>query len=348
MPAALSPTPAPAPAPAPAPVPVEAPGWGLGRADLASDPPDPELLADAPPPHVWLVHRVLPWRMLAGQVVWVTDRAWGLEGTCRALGLEREAALFVEAETRAMDAALARRFGPRIARDAADALPAGESVRGLARLRARLAAGLAALAALWLPAAALLTPLAFLLLIVMNALTAGMRLAALTAASRHQPAVSAEVEEHGPAPCALADEPVEAPPAGPAGAALPRISLIVPLFREAGMVGPLSEALGRIDYPDDRLEVKLVVEADDAPTRRALEAAVLPPAWSVLVVPPGRPRTKPRALNYALAFCQGSIVGVLDAEDRPDPQQLRIVAAAFAGLPARYGCVQCRLAFHNA
>ncbi|MEM1300431.1 MAG: glycosyltransferase family 2 protein, partial [Pseudomonadota bacterium] len=129
---------------------------------------------------------------------------------------------------------------------------------------------------------------------------------------------------------------------------LPVISIMVPLFREAGMIRPLLVALGRLDYPRDRLDVKLVVEAADTATRVALAKAALPAWCSLVVVPEGRPRTKPRALNYALALCRGSLVGILDAEDCPAPGQLRTVAEAFAAAPPEVGCVQCQLSYHNA
>ena len=95
-------------------------------------------------------------------------------------------------------------------------------------------------------------------------------------------------------------------PTAPAAATpgpLPVYTVLVPLFREAGVVGDLLGSLRALDYPADRLEIMLVVEAVDGETRAALACARLDPHMQVLVVPEGDPRTKPRAIQYALAVC---------------------------------------------
>ncbi|MEL7347824.1 MAG: glycosyltransferase family 2 protein, partial [Pseudomonadota bacterium] len=302
-------------------------GIGLARADLAADPPDPALLAGQERPGLWLSHRVLPWRRLGGQLVWATDRAAALEETARALKLDPARAMFVIGDTPSMDQALAARFGDRLAREAESALPARASVRGLDAVRGGVAAALLAVAAAALAFGKAAAIVLLTALLALNTGTAVMRLCALIAGwSRRR----------------LPDTPpVDTPD-------LPVISIMVPLFREAGMIRPLLVALGRLDYPRDRLDVKLVVEAADTATRVALAKVALPAWCSLVVVPEGRPRTKPRALNYALALCRGSLVGILDAEDCPAPGQLRAVAEAFAAAPPEVGCVQCQLSYHNA
>ncbi|NRA99174.1 MAG: glycosyltransferase [Rhodobacteraceae bacterium] len=138
-------------------------------------------------------------------------------------------------------------------------------------------------------------------------------------------------------------------PAQPAShSVLPRISLLVPLFREAEIASRLVARLGRLDYPEHLLEVCLIVEADDTQTQRTLARTDLPPHMQVVAVPKGRIRTKPRALNYALPFTSGDIVGIYDAEDAPAPDQLRQVAAAFAANGPDVACVQGVLSFYNA
>jgi len=124
---------------------------------------------------------------------------------------------------------------------------------------------------------------------------------------------------------------------------LPTYTVLVPLYREAGMLPQLVAALGRLDYPPERLEIKLVVEADDAETVAAAQVHAARPPFDVIVVPPGGPRTKPKALNYALAFARGALVAVYDAEDQPAPDQLRVAAAAFAAGGPDLACVQARL-----
>ena len=90
-----------------------------------------------------------------------------------------------------------------------------------------------------------------------------------------------------------------------------------------------------MEYPAPLLDIKLVLEEDDETTRAAIARSVLPPTIEVVTVPADTLRTKPRAMNYALPFCRGEIVGVYDAEDKPDPGQIRAVVAAPDGGAAR-------------
>jgi cellulose synthase/poly-beta-1,6-N-acetylglucosamine synthase-like glycosyltransferase len=112
--------------------------------------------------------------------------------------------------------------------------------------------------------------------------------------------------------------------------ALPRYTILVALFHEAEVVGQLVERLSQIDYPQDRLEGFLLLEVDDHDTRAAIDELQLPAWLSVIIAPDGAPRTKPRALNLGLASANGELLTVYDAEDHPDPLQLREAAAAFA------------------
>ena len=128
---------------------------------------------------------------------------------------------------------------------------------------------------------------------------------------------------------------------------LPIYTILVPLYREASVVDALIRALDKIDYPSARLDIKLIVEEDDLDTWRALNKRHLPAKYQIIRAPPGQPRTKPRALNIALPLARGSLLTVYDAEDRPDPWQLRQAAALFASLPRRVACVQACLVIDN-
>jgi len=133
-----------------------------------------------------------------------------------------------------------------------------------------------------------------------------------------------------------------------AEADLPRFAVLVPLYREAEVIDDLVAALARLDYPADRLDLRLVLEADDVETVRAAEAAVVGTAVEIIVVPPVAPRTKPKALNFALACVDADIVTVFDAEDRPDPDQLRKAAAAFRAGGPDLAVVQAALEIDHA
>ena len=144
------------------------------------------------------------------------------------------------------------------------------------------------------------------------------------------------------------DTSVPATPRPLADAGLPTYSVLVPLLHEAVMLPQLVAALGALDYPPEKLDVRLLVEADDAETRDAIARLALPAHMRVMVVPPGLPRGKPRALQIALPFVRGDLVTVFDAEDVPEPGQLRRAAAVFAGAPAILACLQASLVIDNA
>lgn len=124
---------------------------------------------------------------------------------------------------------------------------------------------------------------------------------------------------------------------------LPPYTIIAPLRGEADMLAGLLAALERIDYPRDRLQVIWALEWDDVETQTAASRLHRPPHVEVLIVPPGSPRTKPRACNAALAIARGEHVVVYDAEDRPDPGQLREAAARFRAGRADLACLQAPL-----
>ena len=108
------------------------------------------------------------------------------------------------------------------------------------------------------------------------------------------------------------------------------------------MVEQLVQNLSRLDYPRRQLHGFLILEAHDQSTIAAATAAARPDWLQILIVPPGAPQTKPRALNHALTFIKGELVTVYDAEDAPDPGQLREAAAHFAQSPD-LACVQAPL-----
>ena len=141
--------------------------------------------------------------------------------------------------------------------------------------------------------------------------------------------------------------PAAAPPPTVAEAQLPVISVLVPLFRETDIADHLLHHLNRLNYPRDRLDIVLVLEETDALTQNALQRTPLPAWIRMVTVPDGRPRTKPRAMNYALDFCHGDIIGIWDAEDAPAPNQLRVVAAEFAHAGRDVACLQGVLDYYN-
>ncbi|KPQ07578.1 MAG: glycosyltransferase [Rhodobacteraceae bacterium HLUCCA12] len=127
----------------------------------------------------------------------------------------------------------------------------------------------------------------------------------------------------------------------------PVVTMMVPLFNEPGIAPRLVARLGALSYPRELLDVMLVVEEDDHLTRAALARSDLPRWMRVVPVPDSALRTKPRALNYALNFARGSIIGVYDAEDAPAPDQIHRVIERFAAGGPDLACVQGVLDYYN-
>ena len=137
------------------------------------------------------------------------------------------------------------------------------------------------------------------------------------------------------------------PPATPLSeAALPSYSVLIPRCDEAQLVPLLRRAMTAIDYPPEKLDLMFVVEATSVGTVAAVRDLLGDPRFKLLQVPPSPPFTKPKALDYALPFVRGAHVVVYDAEDIPNPDQLRLAAAAFAAEPG-IDCLQAELLVDN-
>ncbi len=130
--------------------------------------------------------------------------------------------------------------------------------------------------------------------------------------------------------------------------ALPRYTVMVALYREAPVVGQLVACLERLDWPRSLIDIKLVCEEDDQETIAALLALQPGPQFEIVTVPPIGPRTKPKALTYALSCARGEYLAIYDAEDRPHPLQLREAHATFLKGPAELACLQAPLIIANA
>jgi cellulose synthase/poly-beta-1,6-N-acetylglucosamine synthase-like glycosyltransferase len=129
---------------------------------------------------------------------------------------------------------------------------------------------------------------------------------------------------------------------------LPIYTIMAPLYREARSVTGLVSALRGLDYPPEKLDIKLIVETDDWETRNALSQLSLEPPFQVVVSPDSGPRTKPKALNVALPFARGAFTVIYDAEDRPERGQLRRALDTFLAQDQTLACVQASLTIDNA
>ena len=128
---------------------------------------------------------------------------------------------------------------------------------------------------------------------------------------------------------------------------LPVYSVLVPAYREPEVITHLVANLERLEYPRDKLDIKIILEADDHETLAAVRQCDPGDHFEVMVVPPAGPRTKPKALNYAIYAARGDLLTIYDAEDDPEPLQLRRAAIALARGGPEMACIQAKLSFAN-
>jgi len=128
---------------------------------------------------------------------------------------------------------------------------------------------------------------------------------------------------------------------------LPTYTVLIPAYREPEVINRLLASIARLEYPVNRLEVLILAEADDSETIEAVRDTDPGRQFTLVLVPPAEPRTKPKALNFGLTLARGELVAVYDVEDEPDPLQLRRAAVALRRLGPNVGCVQAKLSYNN-
>lgn len=303
------------------------------RISLAVNPPAPMMAAALSATHCQ-AFGVVPWRWIGGTLLVATTRPDQMDNLRGALPATAPDILPVIADADQINTQIGRLYGQQLARRAITKVPADLSCRSWSPMAALGFLGLVAvLAALTLgimhAPAWLATILIFGALITL-VMTTGLKIAALVAQITHRLPT-------GPEP--LHRVPMQR---------MPRVSVLVPLFREERIAEALIKRLSRLTYPKALLEVVLVLEAKDSVTRATLARTQLPQWIRVVEVPDdGTITTKPRALNYALDFCHGSIIGVWDAEDAPEHDQIEKVVARFAQAKPDVACLQGILDYYN-
>lgn len=128
---------------------------------------------------------------------------------------------------------------------------------------------------------------------------------------------------------------------------LPVYSVLVPVYKEPEVIGILIDSLKKIDYPQNKLDIVLLLEEDDNATLESARAHKPPGNWRFLVIPPSLPKTKPKACNYGLFFSRGKYLVIYDAEDIPEHDQLKKSVAAFKKGGDKYVCFQAALNYFN-
>ena len=272
---------------------------------------------------------VLPWRQLGGATVVLSSRPDQIKRHQALLEQVFGPVRMAQCSESALQAAVLLTSGPSLAAQAETRVDAGDSCRTWNARRTLIFATAGLILALSLT---LFAPYLVLGLLVAWAVLTLLFGTALKAAAGW---------------IAMSRPADTAPGPNPVLARLPVVSIFVPMYREREIARHLLTRLSVIDYPGELLDICLILEDDDELTRATLDQVTLPAHFQVIEVPKGTLRTKPRALNYALDFAKGSIIGIYDAEDAPAPDQISKVVQRFAELGPDVACLQGILDYYN-
>ncbi len=304
---------------------------GLPIADLQNIAPSPKLCA-IKPVEFWLKHNAIPWLRMGPIVLVATARPDHFDSIAEQLHDEETKFIPVLSDSSQIDKAISACFSPVLAQVAETRVADNQSCRNWKpQPPGSLTAFCAVLFLVTLVApttalAALFHVAVFTLILFMALRVAGL----LTFASK-----LIKVRDE----CSNNDE---------MDIRLPCVSILVPLYKEREVAFALIQRLQRLTYPKALLDVILVLEEKDEVTRNTLADVTLPSWMRVVEVPDlNGLTTKPRAMNYALDFCRGEILGVWDAEDAPLPDQIEKVVHKFDAAPDNVVCLQGALDFYN-
>lgn len=299
--------------------------WAVGLVDFAKQLPDPALIALCDPV-ICLKQAWVPWRKLGQTTVIVCAHPEDFIPLRPSLEAIFGPVVMAVAPYSSIQTAVMARAGAGLARRAETRVAPADSCRSYKTAPlVKFVLGMCCVTMLF----AYLAPSATLLTLLAVTLVLAYAQTALK--------VLAVLPRHAPKPVTAPIENQE----------LPMISVMVALYKESRIVARLIRRLQNLDYPPEKLEVIFVIEDNDMATAKALSGLELPLWLRVLPVPTGTIRTKPRALNYGLDHCSGSIIGIYDAEDAPAQDQLRVVANRFASSDDRLACLQGRLDYYN-
>ncbi|TLP58315.1 glycosyltransferase [Parasedimentitalea maritima] len=307
---------------------------GIQQVDLSKHTPDPRLLGRKPA-QFWIGHNALPWLQLGPVTVIAVAHPEHFHALKQSLKGSFDQIRPVLAAEDQITALLTAYFREELALAANTRVPLHNSIRHwqtsnqhhLPLIMITILTGL-----MWF-APVLIFTLFCALSVLLLGLFVGLKMCGFITHLTHEGQVATTPLSH---------ELPHAPQR------LPRISMLVPLFHEPEISRKLVHRLQKLTYPRSLIEVVLVLEEHDTVTRTALKAASLPRWMHIIEVPHlGTLTTKPRAMNYALNFCQGDIIGVWDAEDAPVPDQLERVARSFEQTADNVACLQGVLDYYN-
>lgn len=302
--------------------------WSLGWIDLDQAPCDVSVTTEFDPV-LCLSVGAIPWRKMGALTVLVLEDPNRTEEALEVLGLDPQFTALAMTDGASLRKTIERIFSGSLADRAMRCCPSEFSCRSWDTSTFGISTKLAIVTAIFtlilFPQLALIALMAWIF--ITNLATTALRIVSLCILGREQ-----GIRRQKP-PDVLTP--------------LPKFSMLVPLHHESEVLHDLVAAMRALDYPRELLDVKLVLEASDLRTQAAISQMKLPNWIEAVVVPHDTLKTKPRAMNFALPFCKGEIVGVYDAEDQPDTDQLTLVARYLMAAPESVACVQGYLDFYN-
>ncbi|MFT6091811.1 glycosyltransferase family 2 protein [Sulfitobacter sp.] len=309
--------------------------YNLQHIDLAVDPPK-AAMAQHLDALDCLKYGIVPWRSLGDTIMVAVSTPDQFDQIALQVARSGVSLLPVIADNKQISESITALYGAELAQRAAIRVPPIESCRTWradAKSRRAWSMGILALMAIVL----VLEPAWGFTIILLWALCSSVMIVSLRTVALFTHVFLRKVPP-SPPPQQEPDHPFQ-----------PHVSVLVPLFREKEIAGALIARLAKLTYPKSLLQIVLVLEEGDDMTRDTIARTKLPSWFDVIEVPQANSlRTKPRAMNYALDFCKGSIIGVWDAEDAPEVDQIDRVIRHFANAPKNVVCVQGMLDYYNA
>ncbi|WP_170421835.1 glycosyltransferase [Ruegeria arenilitoris] len=300
----------------------------LQRADLINIAPE-HALSDLKPVEFWLEHNVIPWQRIGPILLVATAHPDRFAAVRAALSETEFTVTPVLADPSQIDQALSQMFSDTLVRAAEARVEPDQSCRSWTpTARVGPVVALSGLVSFFVA-----FPISGLTVLLFAAVLSLLLFMALRLAGLVSYVIGRQRMPHAAAPVPLR---------------LPRVSILVPLYKEREIAGALIKRLQRLTYPKALLDIILVLEEADEVTRATLEQVALPSWMRTIEVPElSGLTTKPRAMNYALDFCRGDILGVWDAEDAPQPDQIERVVRHFARVGDDVVCLQGVLDYYN-
>ena len=132
---------------------------------------------------------------------------------------------------------------------------------------------------------------------------------------------------------------------------LPHVTVQIPLFNERFSAARVIEAVGALDYPDDRLEIQVLDDSTDE-TREIVDLAVASlrerGRRAEVVRRSNRLGYKAGALAHGLSLAKGELIAIFDADFVPQPDFLkRLIVSHNAFADPRVGFAQARWQHRN-